>query len=81
MKRATFMKFKDKMILKCDLSSLDSAEKVDRVVSYFLSMVKQMPPKSLVGLVDFTDLKVADEVVSEMIHLRENCNPHFRATA
>lgn len=81
MKRATFIKTMGKMILKFDLSSLDSIEDVGRVVDYFLSMVTRMPKKSLVGLVDFTGLKVADEVVPEMIRLTEFCNPYFRATA
>ena len=81
MKRATFMKVNEKMILKFDLSSLNSTEDVGRVVNYFLSMVERMPKNSLVGLVDFTGLKVADEVVPEMIRLTESCNPYFRATA
>jgi len=81
MKRATFIRVKEKMILKFDLSSLDSTEDVGRVVDYFLSMVTRMPKKSLVGLVDFTGLKIADEVVPEMIRLTESCNPYFRATA
>ena len=81
MKRATFVKVDGKMVLKFDLSSLLSKEEVSRVVEYFLSMVERMPKKSLVGLVDFTGLEVADEVVPEMILLTESCNPYFRATA
>ena len=43
MKRATFIKVKNKMILKCDLSFLDSAENVGRVTDYFCSMVEKVP--------------------------------------
>ena len=81
MNRASFLRFGAKMILKFDLSNLDNVEDVKRVVEYFGSMVKSMPKKSIVGLVDFSGLKVADEVIQEMIILTESCNPYFRATA
>ena len=81
MKRASFFRYGEKMILKFDLSNLENSEDVEKVVAYFSSMVERMPEKSLVGLVDFNGLKVADEVVHEMIHLTESCNPFFRATA
>ena len=81
MKRASFLRTGTKMILKVDLSNLDSIEDVERVVAYFRSMVEKMPKKSIVGLVDFNGLTVADEVVQEMISLAKFCNPHFRATA
>ncbi len=70
-----------KMILKFDLSNLDKVEDIKRVVEYFWSMVKSMLKKSIVGLVDYSGLKVADEVTQEMIILTESCNPYFRATA
>ena len=69
------------MILKFDLSNLESIEDVERVVAYFRSVVEKMPQKSIVGLVDFNGLTVADVVVQEMIRLAEFCNPYFRATA
>ena len=81
MKRASFLRNGAKMILKFDLSNLNSSEDVERVVAYFRSMVERMPKKSIVGLVDFRGLTVADEVVHEMISLTEFCNPYFRATA
>ncbi len=81
MNRASFLRFGSKMILKFDLSNLDKVEDVNRVVEYFGAMVKSMPKKSTVGLVDFNGLKVADEVTQEMIRLTESCNPYFRATA
>ena len=81
MSRARFLRDGAKMILKFDLSELENAEDVKKVVEYFSSMVAKMPKKSMVGLVDFTGLKVADEVTQEMIHLTEFCNPYFRATA
>lgn len=81
MNRASFLRHGAKMILKFDLSNLDNVEDVKRVVEYFGSMVKSMPKKSMVGLVDFSGLKVADEVTQEMIILTESCNPYFRATA
>ena len=81
MNRASFLRYGAKMILKFDLSNLDEVEDVKRVVEYFGSMVKSMPKKSMVGLVDFSGLKVADEVIQEMIRLTESCNPYFRATA
>ena len=81
MKRASFLRDGSKMILKFDLSNLESREDVERVVAYFRSMVERMPKKSIVGLVDFNGLTVADEVVQEMISLTEFCNPYFRATA
>lgn len=81
MNRASFLRFEAKMILKFDLSNLDAVEDVKRVVEYFRAMVARMPKKSIVGLVDFNGLKVADEVTQEMIRLTESCNPYFRATA
>ena len=81
MKRATFLRFNAKMILKFDLSHIEDAEDVKRVFEYFRSLVEKMPKKSMVCLVDFVGLEVADEVVPEMISLTEFCNPYFRATA
>jgi len=81
MKRASFLRDGTKMILKFDLSNLENSEDVERVVAYFRSMVGRMPKKSIVGLVDFNGLTVADEVLQEMINLTEFCNPYFRATA
>lgn len=69
------------MILKFDLSNLERVEDVERVDVYFRSLVEKMPKKSIVGLVDFSGLTVAGEVVDEMISLTEFCNPYFRATA
>ena len=56
------------MILKFDLSELENAEDVKRIIEYCSSMVARMPHKSMVGLVDFTGLKVADEVTQEVIN-------------
>jgi hypothetical protein len=81
MNRASFLRFKAKIILKFDLSNLEEIESVKSVVEYFKTLVERMPSQSMVGLVDFTGLKVADEVVPEMIRLAEFCNPYFRATA
>ena len=81
MNRASFLRDGAKMILKFDLSNLDQVDDVRRIFEYFRSLVEKMPKKSMVGLVNFTGLKVADEVVPEMIHLSEFCNPYFRATA
>jgi hypothetical protein len=81
MKRASFLRAGTKMILKVDLSILESIEDVERVDVYFRSMVEKMPKKSIVGLVDFSGLTVADEIVQQMISLTEFCNPYFRATA
>lgn len=80
MNRASFLRHNTKMILKFDLSNLHEIEDIKRVVEYFRSMVTKMPKKSIVGLVDFTGLRVTDEVVQEMILLTESCNPYFRAT-
>jgi hypothetical protein len=77
MSRASFIRFKDKMILKFDLSNLDDIEDVKAIVEYSRAMVEQMPKKSMVGLVDFTGLKVTEEVVK----LTAFCNPYFRASA
>jgi hypothetical protein len=81
MKRASFVRAGTKMILKFDLSNLKSIEDVQRVDVYFRSLVEKMPKKSILGLVDFNGLTVADEVVEEMVSLTEFCNPYFRATA
>jgi hypothetical protein len=81
MKRASFLRAGTKMILKVDLSILESIEDVERVDVYFRTMVEKMPKKSIVGLVDFSGLTVADEIVQQMISLTEFCNPYFRATA
>ena len=81
MNRACFLRHEEKIIMKFDLSNLDEVEDVKRVSEYFGSMVKGMPKKSMVGLVCFNGLSVADEVTREMISLTELCSPHFRATA
>lgn len=81
MKRASFLRNKGKMIMKLDLSNINEVEDVKRVAEYFDSIVQKMPKKSMVGLVCFDGLKIADEVVQEMISLTESCNPYFRATA
>ena len=81
MKRATFLRSNGKVILKFDLSNLESTEDVDKVVAYFKSMVEKMPKKSMVGLADFNGLKVTENVTQELIRLMEFCNPYFRATA
>ena len=81
MNRASFLRCDAKMILKLDFSDLDEIEDVNRVSKFFCSMVQKMPKKLIVGLVCFNDLKIADEVVQEMISLTKPCNPYFRATA
>ena len=81
MKRASFLRRDGKMILKFDLSGLENAAGVKKVVKYFSSLVARMPKKSLVGLADFNGLVVTEEVTQELIHLAEACNPYFRATA
>ena len=81
MNRASFFRFEEKMILKFDLSHLDEIEEVKRIVNYFRSLVEKMPKQSMVGLVDFSGLKVTEEVTQEMIRLTEFCNPYFRASA
>jgi len=81
MQRATFLRFNAKMILKFDLSGLDEIEDARRVIEYCRSMVEKMPKKSIVGLVDLTGLKVADEMTHEMIRLMESCGQFVRATA
>jgi len=81
MKRASFLREGSKMILKFDLSNIESTEDVERLCAYFRSMVEKMPKKSIVGLADFSGITVADEIVPEMINLTEFCNPYFRATA
>lgn len=81
MNRASFFRSNGKMILKFDLSMLETDEEVKRVAKYFRSMVTNMPTKSVVGLADFNGLKVTEEVTQELIHLAESCTPYFRATA
>lgn len=81
MNRASFLRSDGKMILKFDLSELEDAEEVKRVVKYFSSLVAKMPKKSMVSLADFNGLIVTEEVTRELIGLAESCNPYFRATA
>ena len=81
MNRASFLRSDGKMILKFDLSGLESVEEVKKVVKYFSTLVSNMPKKSMVGLADFNGLIVAEEVTQELIHLAESCSPYFRATA
>ena len=81
MKRASFFRFEEKMILKFDLSNLDEIGEVKRVVNYFRSLVEKMPKQSMVGLVNFSGLKVTEEVTQEIIRLTEFCSPYFRASA
>lgn len=81
MQRASFLRSKDKMILKFDLSGLDETEEVKKVVKYFSSLAARMPQKSMVGLADFTGLIVNEEITRELIFLAESCSPYFRATA
>jgi hypothetical protein len=81
MGRASFFRSDGKMILKYDLSGLETDEEVQRVVKYFRSLVSNMPKKSLVGLADFKGLRVTEVVTQELIHLAEACSPYFRATA
>lgn len=81
MSRASFLRNKDKMILKFDLSELEDIEEIKKVVKYFSSMVARMPPKSMVGLADFTGLIVSEGITQELINLAESCSPYFRATA
>jgi hypothetical protein len=70
-----------KLILKFDLSNLESKKDVERVIVYFRAMVERRPKKSIVGLVDLNGLTVAAEIVGEMSSLTEFCNPYFRVTA
>ena len=81
MKRASFFKHGSEMILKFDLSGLKSTEEVESVVKYFASVVGNMPKRSIVGLVDFSNLVVEDSMAKDMIRLTELSSPHFRATA
>ena len=81
MDRASFYRSDGKMILKFDLSGLETDEDVQRVVKYFRNLVSRMPKKSLVGLADFSGLKVTEVVTQELIQLAEACSPYFRATA
>ena len=81
MNRASFIRSDGKMILKFDLSGLESIEEVKKVVKYFSTLVSNMPKKSMVGLADFSGLMVTEEVTQELISLAESCSPYFRATA
>lgn len=81
MNRTSFLRYEDKMILKLDLSHLEEISQVERIVDYFVMLISNMPKKSIVGLVDLTGLKVANEVLEVLINLAELSNPHFRATA
>ena len=81
MNRASFLRSDAKMIMKFDLSGLETVEEVKKVVKYFNSLAARMPKKSMVGLADFNGLIVTEEVTQELIHLAESCNPYFRATA
>ncbi len=80
-KRAGFFKHDSRMILKFDLSNLKTSQQVSKVVEYFVSIVEQMPKKSILGCVDFRNTMVSPEITEEMIRLAEYCNPHFKATA
>ncbi len=69
------------MILKFDLSGLESAEEVGRVVDYFVSIVEQMPNKSMVLLVDFRNLVISESLAKDLTRLAQKCHPHMIATA
>lgn len=81
MKRATFVRMNETVILKFDLSNLDDVSEVRRVVAYFRFLVRRLNRKAMVGLIDFTSLTVGDEVVEDLIHLTGYSNPFFRASA
>lgn len=81
MKRATFVSLDDSVILKFDLSNLSDESEVRRVVDYFKFLVKRLNRKSMVGLIDFSNLTVGEEVIEDLIRLTEYSNPFFRASA
>ena len=81
MKRASFIRDGEKMILKFDPSSLESIEDLERVVEYFKSMVEKMPKNSLLAMVDFSGLAFTDEVLQQMIQLSKFSGPYVRASA
>ena len=81
MKRTKFIHEGNKMILKFDLSNLETKEQVSSVVKHFITIVGKMPKKSMVALVDFTDLSVEDGMEKDLIELTNFCNPNFKASA
>ena len=81
MKRATFTDVGNVLILKFDLSNLVSKSQVSRVIKHFLTIANQMPKKSLVGLIDFTNLIIEEGMADELITLVKQCSPQFKLSA
>lgn len=81
MKRATFIKFEHKMIMKLDLSNLVCQSDVARVVDYLIGMVARMPKHSVVGLVVFEGVPASSEIEQELIRLIESSHLYFRFSA
>jgi len=71
MGRASFFRSVGKMLLKVDLSRLETDEEVQRVVKYFRNLVNNVPKKSLAGFADFRGLQVNEMVAQKLIHLAE----------
>lgn len=81
MNRAKFLKYGSKMILRFDLSNLENDEDVRKVIDYFYSIVKRMPKKSIIGLIDINNLTISENTRNEIARFPEKCNPYFKASA
>lgn len=81
MKRSGFVKHNEKIILKFDVSNLQKAEDVQRVVDYFISMAQKMPNNSIAGLADLSNLIVTSKTEADIIKLADLTNHCFTTFA
>lgn len=79
--RSSFIMHNSKMILKFDLSKIYEDDDVVKLIDYFYSIVINMPKRSILGFIDFTDLEVTDNTLNEIIKLYDRCNVYFIATS
>lgn len=81
MKRSTFIKHNEKIILKLDVSDLQEDEDVQRVADYFISIAKKMPSNSINGLANFSRLNVTSKIETDIFRLASQANHCFKAFA
>ena len=79
--RAKFVRYGDKLVMRYDLSKLESQQDIDKVFNRFIMTVEKMPEKSMLCLLDLRGL--GQKMVSGKVMGRttQRIAPYFKATA
>ena len=79
--RAKFVRYGDKLVMRYDLSKLESQQDIDKVFNRFIMTVEKMPEKSMLCLLDLRGLGQSRVSGKVMGRTTQRIAPYFKATA